>query len=182
MRFIAIFFTGLLFLSLFFGVINSVSAQEDMATSEASPSGTINSYNLLWPLTAGKTEADSFYFLKLIKEQITGWFIFGDIRKADYEIYLGSKRYLEAEKLLKEGKVESALRAFEKADSHLHSAYNHVKSASSNGKISRDEIRRDRLIHIKALIDQLRPTAPDAETALDQVKDRADSILRDYLP
>ena len=165
--------------------ISSVKTQETTATSKtsATPSSEISSYILFWPLTAGKTEGDSLYFLKMAKEQITGWFIFGNMKKADYALYLGSKRVLEAEKLLKAGKNDLALKTLEKAMSRFSSSYKNVKKESAKKQISKDEIRRDRLIHIKTLIDFLKTTSSEeTRPVLESVKDSADAILRDYLP
>lgn len=156
----------------------------NLVLADASPSASVqNSYILFWPLTAGKVEGDSLYSLKLFKEQIGSWFTFGDMKKADYAVELGTKRVLEAEKLLEMGKKNLALKALEKADSEFTSAYNHVKNKASKGSVPRDEIRRDRLINMKTLIDQLKLVAPEqAQSSLDSVKDKADSVLRDFLP
>lgn len=143
----------------------------------------VNSFELFWPLVAGKTEDTSFYFLKLIKEQVLGWFISGDSKKADYAVLLGTKRALEAEKLLKDGKNDLALKTLEKAKSQFSSAYSYVKKADSERKLSTGEIRRDRLIHVKSLIDSLKTVTPEeVRPGLDAVKESADAILRDYLP
>lgn len=180
-----IFLIAVLFCCYFFLGGNLANAQESMATAEASTSSAseVSSYILFWPLTAGKTESNSFYFLKLFREQLRGWFNFDDNKKADYAIFLGTKRVLEAEKLLKTGKIDLALKALERADAEFTSAYSHIKAAASKGKLSAGEIRRDRLIYVKRLIDYLKITAPsEAQPGLDGVKDRADAILRDYLP
>lgn len=162
-----------------------VLAQENSGTLETSStsSAAVNSYELFWPLSAGKIEGDSLYSLKILKEQIGGWFVFGDTKKADYVVLLGTKRVLEAEKLLKNGKIDLALRALEKADAQYSSAYSQIKAAAPKGKFSAGEIRRDRLIYVKRLIDYLKTTSPEKTYAgLDTVKERADAILRDYLP
>src|SRR3989344_8764716 len=93
-------FTAIIFSIFPFLLIKPVSAETDSAT----PSSEISSFILFWPLTAGKTEGDSFYFLKTTKEQVVGWFVFGNMKKADYAVLLGTKRILETEKLLKDGK------------------------------------------------------------------------------
>ena len=171
-----------IFLSLFFVVVNMVSAQstEPESTVSASPD---NSYILFWPLTAGKTEGDSLYSLKLFKEQIGGLFIFGDMKKADYAVLLASKRVLEAEKLIKDGKLDSALKTLGKAENQLSIAYNHVKNQALKDKVLKEEIRKDRLLHIKSFVDYLKTIAPtEAQETLEGVKESADVMLRDYLP
>lgn len=143
----------------------------------------VNSFELFWPLVAGKTEDTSFYFLKLIKEQVRGWFISGDSKKADYEVLLGTKRILETEALVKSNKIGSVLKTLERADSHFSKAYNYIKVADSKRKLVTEKIRRDRLIYVKRLVDHLKTVSPqETHPGLVTVKEKADMILRDYLP
>lgn len=180
-----LFVITILFLSLLSFWVNSAIAKE-VTTNEPSstPSAAnVNSYELFWPLTAGKTESDSLYSLKLFKEQVIGWFIFNDTARADYAVLLGTKRVLEAEKLLKVGKTDLALKALERAGSQFSSAYSRIKEADSKGKLAAEEIRRDRLIYVKRLIDYLRTVSPqETYQGLDTVKEKANVILGDYLP
>jgi len=71
-------------------------------TPTASPvPAPVNSFELFWPMVAGKTMQSKVYFLKTLKEDVRGFFIFGSAQKADYDIFLGIKRMLEAEALMK---------------------------------------------------------------------------------
>ncbi len=164
--------------SLFFFWVNLVSAE-----STATSSSTVNSYELFWPLAAGRTEDDTLYFLKILKEQIMGIFLFDDTKKADYAIELGTKRVLETEKLLKSGKVNLALNALEKGGTQYTLAYELIKKADSKKKFSASGIRRDRLTNVKRLVDYLRTTS-DEKTypSLSKVKEKVDALLSDYLP
>lgn len=160
-----------------------VFAQEEKDESSTALPEEVNSYELFWPLVAGKTEGDSFYFLKLFKEQVQGWFISGDSKKADYAVLLGVKRVLEAEELIKNNKIDLALKAIERADSQFSKAYNHIKTADSKGKLATGEIQRERLINIKILVDYLRTISPEkTHPGLDTVKEKAGMMLSDYLP
>lgn len=177
--------TALFFCFYSFFLANFVNAQENMVATDQSStsSATVNSFELFWPISAGRTEGDSLYSLKLLKEKIGGFLAFGNTKKADYAVLLGTKRVLEAEKLLKDGKINLALKTLDKADSELNSAYAYVKKAGTEGKLEAEKIRRDRLIYVKRLIDYLKPTSPyNTHQSLDNVKEKADAILRDYLP
>src|SRR3989344_5547563 len=71
----------------------AIAVEDTLPVISMNPSASAtDSYMLFWPLTAGRTQGDSIYSLKLLKEQIRGWFIFGDVRKADYAVFLGTKR------------------------------------------------------------------------------------------
>lgn len=72
-------------------------------------------FTLFWPLTAGKTKADSLYFLKRLKEDLRGFFIFGKPQKAEYNVFLGTKRVLEADSLIQIGKTDLASQSLDDA-------------------------------------------------------------------
>lgn len=81
--------------------LSGVYAQRRLSPSP-SPSPTIapvNSYELFWPITAGRVMGESLYFLKSFKEDLRELLIFSELKKADYNITLSEKRTVEAEKL-----------------------------------------------------------------------------------
>ena len=59
-----------------------------------------SSFELFWPVVAGKTVGDRFYSLKLFKEKTREVLIPSSLKKAEYNILLSEKRLVEAEKLL----------------------------------------------------------------------------------
>lgn len=179
MRIFFILAPFLIFTFLFSSLIYAQATTDTSSTSSA----TVNSFELFWPISAGRTEGDFLYSLKLLREKIGWWFTYGDTKKADYAVLLGTKRVLEAEKLLKDNKVDLVLKTLDRADFELSSAYVYVEKADKEGKLSAGKIRRDRLIYVKRLIDYLKTTSPsDTFQKLDTVKEKADAPLRDYLP
>lgn len=91
-----------------------------LVVGTTSVSATVNSYELFYPMVAGKTVADGFvYKLKILKENIRGSLIFGPTQKANYNVYLATKRLLEAEKLLVEKKDDLALITLDTTINHL---------------------------------------------------------------
>ncbi|MBI2268206.1 MAG: hypothetical protein HYU80_02020 [Candidatus Blackburnbacteria bacterium] len=166
------------------------AVQRRLPTSAPTPTPTptptvvpVNSFELFWPLVAGKTEGDSFYSLKLIKEQVQGWFIFDGSKKADYQVFLGTKRVLESEKLIKESKAKNAEKTLERASSNFSRAYDFAKTAGDKGNFDAGKVRKDRLFNVKTLIDSLKVFAPsDLNIGLDVVRGKADRLLSDYLP
>lgn len=161
----------------------SIIFAEENNNNVSTSSAQVNSFELFWPITSGKVEGDALYPIKLFKEQIGGWFIVEDVKKADYEILLGTKRVLEAEKHLKDKKDNFAINALEKADVQFDLAYQNIKKADSKKQFKAIEIRRDRLINIRKLIDQLKiETSEQMRLKLDSTREKADAMLRDYLP
>lgn len=97
---------GLLIFLIFLLFPSSVSAQKkDTVSSSPSPiTAPVDSYKLFWPVAAGKVMGDSLYSLKIFKENFRGFFVFSELKKAEYNLTLSEKRTVEAEKLFLEKK------------------------------------------------------------------------------
>lgn len=94
----------------------------------------VNSFELFWPLVAGRTRGDSLYFLKTLKENVRGMIIFGKPEKANYSLLLATKRTLEVEKLLAENKNDAAMATLDEAKMQLDNAEKAI--TDSNGDLS----------------------------------------------
>ena len=133
MRILAGFTTIALLLNLVFSSVLAQTgrdeAQEEKVVME------VNSFEAFWPLVAGRTMDDSLYFLKNLKEKVRGFFIFGQAQKADYNVFLGTKRVLEAEKLLKEGKTNSANKTLEIALTNFRGASGNIDKVLQEGEL-----------------------------------------------
>lgn len=88
----------------------------------------VNSFELFWPLVAGKTITDPLYKLKLFKENLRGALIFGSLQKTDYLIFLAVKRSLELEKLLQENNLPAAQKTANVVQQYL------TKAGASNDR------------------------------------------------
>lgn len=123
MRKLLLIFVSLIFLSLgFFSktyAFDSVEAEKE-ETSE------ISSFELFWPMVAGKTIDDPLYILKSLKEKVRGFLIFGKPQKAEYYLFLVTKRVLEAEALINNGNKNLALRTLDMAISYAKKASNNL--------------------------------------------------------
>ncbi len=98
---------------------------------KASPSGSLNAFELFWPIGPGKTLDESLYFLKDFKEKFRGALIFGTPQKAKYAVLLATKRVLEAEKLIEKGKNDLANQTLDLAQAQFEMANKHIDMAKS---------------------------------------------------
>ncbi|MEK7497829.1 MAG: DUF5667 domain-containing protein [Patescibacteria group bacterium] len=130
---------GALLLVLFSG--GNISA----VSPSPSPAAEVNSFELFWPLAPGKVMGDALYPIKSLKESVRGMFIFGVPQRVDYEVLLATKRVVEAEKLLKDGKSDAALKTLDiflgKLDLSL-SKWDEAKVAGNTPVSIKDNIRR----------------------------------------
>ncbi len=165
-----VFLSFLLLVGVFSSVlVGSVSAQE--TTPEP------DSFEMFWPLVAGKTMSDSLYFLKTFKEELRGAIIFGANPKANYEVLLATKRVLEAEKLAKEGKMDMSKKTIEAALSKLNSASGNIDKAKSTGSAVDPLEMSDRLTNLVSFSKWLSGKYSDVSDLLLQVEGKASSLL-----
>lgn len=79
--------------------VSASSAKGALQTSQPKA----DSFELFWPIVAGKVRGDSMYSLKLFKEKLRESLIFSSFKKADYKITISEKRLVELEYLFKKG-------------------------------------------------------------------------------
>lgn len=130
---LAITLSFLLILSPFLA-INSLAIEKDLQNKE------VNSFELFWPLVAGKTKAQKYYSLKLFKENLRGSLIFGKFQKADYILFLTTKRLLEAEKLADSDDKKNSLETFDMASDNLKKIEQIFESSTDISKSSVDSL------------------------------------------
>jgi hypothetical protein len=176
-----LFFFFLLFIGVFYVVTSDVSAQNNAPTPiSVSSTGTMtepNSYEMFWPLVAGKTMGDSMYFLKTLKEDVVGALIFGASFKANNEVLLATKRVLEAEKLVKEGKIDNTKKTLEAALSQLDNASKNIDSAKSAGMNSNSQEMSDRLTNLVTFTTWFSENYKDTHDLFLQVSEKSSSLL-----
>lgn len=117
----------LAFLLLLIVTVKAALAQAPTSTPEPT------SFELFWPVSAGKTMGESLYNLKIFKENIRGYLIFGKPQKAEYAIFLATKRLVESEKLLSEGKTKLARKTLDKMSNQLKAASSNLDAAGGKG-------------------------------------------------
>lgn len=93
----------------------------------------VNSFELFWPIVAGKTAGDVLYPLKTLKENLRGFFIFASFNKAEYNITLSEKRLVEAEKLILEKDFSNAEKTLSMAKKKRNKAMSYIKKSTSSG-------------------------------------------------
>lgn len=115
------------------------------------------SFELFWPLSAGKTIEEPFYFLKDVKEKVRGFLVFGSSQKSEYEVMLTTKRILETEKLIKEEKNDYVAKTLDKALTTMKSASDNWQKAKQSNNISQSSRKSisDRLLNLEIFLPSL---------------------------
>lgn len=94
----------------------------------------VNSFEMFWPIVAGKVEGDKLYKLKLFKEKARGYLIFSNLKKAEYHALLSQKRLLEYEKLVIVNKdYNNSKKALDSLKKNQELAVNGLKKAKEEG-------------------------------------------------
>lgn len=150
-----------------------VLAQEEIIettlTATAEEVAEINSFELFWPIVAGKTMGDPLYFFKSLKEKVRGWLIFGKPQKAEYAVFLATKRVVETEKLINEGQKDLANKTLKRATSQLNVAEKSVDATKGSLGNVVDEINNK--------LDNLEKFIPWLAFQNEEFKDELQSIL-----
>lgn len=125
-------FLALLLLGVSFKSAVAASIPIPTSTPTSSPLN-VSSFELFWPIVAGKTAGDPLYFIKTLKEELRGKLIFGSAQKADYSVFLATKRIIEAEKLIFERKDDLAEKTLVQTTKLLDKAAINVDQALTRG-------------------------------------------------
>lgn len=73
---------------------------EDVEEEEKYDFSSMTTYEMFWPVVAGKVPGDRFYQLKVWRDKVVGYLFFSKLKKSEYLKRLANKRLVEAEKLL----------------------------------------------------------------------------------
>ncbi len=126
---------------------------EAMETTEATTEE-ITSFELFWPIVAGKTRGEPLYFLKKLKEKVRGALIFGDAKDADYNLFLATKRVVEAEKLITEDKHELAKETINDALENISEARDEWEDVENKDVTEKHELN-NKLNNLELFLPQL---------------------------
>lgn len=107
--------TAILVLLMIFVLPLSVYAGSDLDKS---------SYELFYPIVAGKVPGDKWYSFKIFREKLVSFFLFNSSKKIEYHSSLSKKRLVEAEKLISTNKnLTLGLTTLEKSADELKTAW-----------------------------------------------------------
>lgn len=121
----------------------------------AGPDQDKSSYELFYPIVAGKVPGDKWYDLKIFREKLVSFFLFNSDKKIEYHSSLSKKRLVEAEKLITVNKnFTLGLITLEKSTDELKSAWKIAKTKTdSMGDLKTDS--QTIVVFMLKLADQL---------------------------
>lgn len=156
--------------------VTEESTDSAIVVEEASPE--IDSFELFWPVVAGRTRGDKLYFLKKLKEKIRGVLIFGKVKRADYETLIATKRVVEAEKLLSNGDLENATESLKEAREALEEVRENWEEVDDKGsivKVQKDEIN-NKLNNLKMFLPYLADKYQGLRTEIDKTLEKVNQV------
>lgn len=161
---ISVFLSAVLFYPV--GVFAQEPASEGLEATD--------SYELFWPIVAGKTLGDPLYFVKTLKENIRGILILGKAQKTEYSLFLTTKRVVEAEKLMLQGSEDLASKTLDKAILQVDHARKYSAEAGGTISLKSDEINNqlDNLERFLPLLaSNYSPSSDKINSLLEQIED-----------
>lgn len=130
----------------------------------------VNSFELFWPVAAGRVMGDALYPAKQFKENLREKFIFGNFNKANYKMDLSVKRLLEAEVLYNKKDDTNAEKSLEASKTNIEKAMLLSKAQDKLGNIAELKGRfKSSLDKQKMLLEYLSTqTSGDQKITLDE--------------
>lgn len=113
----------------------------------------MTTYELFWPITAGKVPGDRFYNLKIWRDKLTGYLFFSPVKKSEYLKQLANKRLLEAEKLVELDRQSFLQETLEKSTKYMKDGLGILSSAEQTSESAwlEDEYAKDIQKHLIVL-------------------------------
>jgi len=167
-----------IFVSLLLIGFLPINVAAEVAPTPVSTPSAVTSFELFWPIVAGKTEGDSLYFIKTLKENLRGKLIFGVAQKADYSVFLATKRIVEAEKLIFEGKSDLAEKTLVRASRQIDKATVNVdKALASNTPFQEQAVNMgNRLSNLETFIPGLLLKGDKNKETLNKLQEKINSL------
>jgi len=111
----------------------------------------------------GLTPDSPFYFLEIIAEKIGNLFTFGDKAKAERMLTLMEERMAETHKMLEEGKIEYAQKAFTRYQAHFQECEKRLEKMEKEGKSIDDVSKKVATVTEKhiAVLERVYEKVPD---------------------
>jgi len=116
------------------------------------------------------------YFLKALLYKIRGFFVFGDLARARWQMKMADKRAAEAKALAKKGRYKLAKKALERAVIAQEKAVEHLERAKKKGKKVENLVERLEKVSIRqqAALDRVLEKVPEeAKEAILKAKERS---------
>ncbi len=164
-------------LFIFTNSLSFAFAASPSPSTSPSPAPTmekIDTFAMFWPLTAGKTIESKLYFLKTLKESLRGLLIFGKPQKANYQVFLGTKRVLEANYLISQNKKDFAKATFDKAKDQFDKAVGNLQNQEIPVNVKAES--GDRVNNLKKLLKYIQNTNPEFKAQIDGLLDSLNKI------
>lgn len=122
-----IFFSFLLFFSIFFSRVAAQLPSEEKATE----SSQAVQYDLPYP---GILPDNPLHFLKAIRDRIVGILISDPLKKAEFSLLTSDKRINSAMMLVNKGKDKLGVETLSKSNNYFHQAISSANEAKKMGK------------------------------------------------
>lgn len=138
----------------------------------------MTTYEMFWPLTAGKVPGDKFYNFKIWRDKLMGALMISPPKKSEYDKSLANKRLLEAERLVeidRKGFFQDTLKQYWE---NLEKGFNLLISSQPSQQIEwlKEEYRKDLVKHL-VVLERLKQRGDQEITiAVDQMIGKAKSL------
>ena len=144
--------------------------------------GSMTTYEMFWPIVAGKVPGDKLYSLKLWRDKLASFFFFDKVKKSEYLKQLANKRLVEAEKLIEIKRYSLVPQTLEESSKNLEGGSTLLFSAEETPQTLwlKDEYRKDLKKHF-IVLERMKEKVEESQKLMiaDFVK-KLDSLIAKY--
>lgn len=144
--------------------------------------GSMTTYELFWPIVAGKVPGDKFYSLKLWRDKLASFFFFDRVKKSEYLKQLANKRLVEAEKLIEIKRYSLVSQTLEESNKNLEEGLSLLFSAEETPQTFwlKDEYRKDLKKHFIVLERMKEKVEESQKSTIEDFVKKLDSLIAKY--
>lgn len=160
-----------LFLSSIFLTTASAKEQYDFKS--------MTTYEMFWPIVAGKLPGERFYDLKIWRDRVVGSLFFSGTKKAEYLKQLANKRLVETERLLEIKRLDFFAPTLKDSLSNLQNGLNLLlaSSPSQTKEWLKEEYVKDLQKYLVVLERMKEKTEKDQWQLLEESRQKVKSLL-----
>lgn len=142
----------------------------------------MTTYEMFWPIVAGKVPGDKFYNLKLWRDKLASLLFFDKVKKSEYLKQLANKRLVEAEKLIEIKRYSLVPQTLEDSSKNLEEGLSLLFSAEETPQTFwlKDEYRKDLKKHFIVLGRMKEKVEESQKSAIEDFVKKLNSLIVKY--
>lgn len=159
-----------------------LSAETAFAEKEEYDFTKMTTYEMFWPIVAGKVPGDRFYNLKLWRDKLVSYLFFSQVKKSEYFKQLANKRLVEAERLLELQRYSFFPETIADSSRNLKEGVILLSSAEETPQMAwlKGEYVKDLQKHLVVLQRMKEKVKEDQKQVIEETIETIENLIKEY--